>query len=119
MEGRDTTDPDENRGDVEPAVHKTNSDSGETREVPHVSEPEDALEFDENTSPGRILPRISRLPDGIEVVERPLGHATAQWLLQVRCECGRRWFELEPMKTATCPRCGTFLVVKTEGRRRP
>ena len=119
MEGRKTRNRDTYHEDAEPAVQQAEDGPGNTREVPHISESEYELEFDEDTTPGRVLPRIERLPEGIEVVERPLGHANAQWLLQVRCECGRRWFELEPLQTATCPRCGTFLMVKIEGRRRP
>ena len=119
MEGRKTRNRDTDHEDAEPAVQQAEDGPGKTREVPHISESEYELEFDEDTTPGRVLPRIERLPEGIEVVERPLGHANAQWLLQVRCECGRRWFDLEPLKTATCPRCGTFLMVNIEGRRRP
>jgi hypothetical protein len=63
----------------------------------------------------RPLPRIERMPEGIEVVERPVGHAIAQWIVMVRCECGRRWFEVDFVDTATCPRCGTFVVVELDG----
>ena len=63
----------------------------------------------------RPLPRIERMPDGIEVVERPVGHAIAPWIVMVRCQCGRRWFEVEFVDTATCPRCGTFVVVELDG----
>jgi len=63
----------------------------------------------------RPLPRIERMPEGIEVVERPVGHAIAQWIVMVRCQCGRRWFEVDIVDTATCPRCGTFVVVELDG----
>ena len=63
----------------------------------------------------RPLPKIERMPEGIEVVERPIGHAIAQWIVMVRCQCGRRWFEVEFIDTATCPRCGTFVVVELDG----
>jgi hypothetical protein len=63
----------------------------------------------------RPLPKIERMPDGIEVTERPVGHATAQWIVMVRCQCGRRWFEVEFVDTATCPRCGLFVVVELDG----
>jgi hypothetical protein len=63
----------------------------------------------------RPVPKIERMPEGIEVVERPVGQATAQWIVMVRCQCGRRWFEVEFIDTATCPRCGTFVVVELDG----
>jgi hypothetical protein len=63
----------------------------------------------------RPIPRIERMPEGIEVVERPVGHAIAQWIVMVRCQCGRRWFEVEFVDTATCPRCNTFVVVELDG----
>jgi len=75
------------------------------------SPPDDDLTL---VRPGPI-PRIERMPEGIEVVEKPVGHASAQWIVMVRCQCGRRWFEVEFIDTATCPRCGLFLVVELDG----
>jgi hypothetical protein len=60
----------------------------------------------------RPVPRITRMPEGIEVVEGRIGRATAQWVVQVRCECGRRWFEVEVVKSATCPRCSTLVLIE-------
>jgi hypothetical protein len=60
------------------------------------------------------LPKITRMPEGMQVVEERLGQATAQWILEVRCECGRRWFELEEVATAQCPRCKMQVRVKVE-----
>jgi hypothetical protein len=57
------------------------------------------------------LRTITRMPEGIEVVEQFAGVAEGQWLLQVRCQCGRRWFELAAIPTATCPRCGLLVYV--------
>jgi hypothetical protein len=76
------------------------------------AEPEIA---DEELTMMRPIPRIERMPEGIEVVERPVGHAIAQWIVMVRCQCGRRWFEVEFVDTATCPRCNTFVVVELDG----
>ena len=66
-----------------------------------------------DTSP---LPRITRMPEGIKVDERRVGRAVAQWILHVRCECGRRWFEVEPIDTTTCPRCGVLVYVDVDAR---
>lgn len=63
------------------------------------------------------LPKITRMPEGIEVTERRLGHAVGHWVLQVRCDCGRRWFEVEPVQTADCPRCGALVFIDVEPRK--
>jgi len=55
-----------------------------------------------------------RMPEGIEVVERRVGRAVGQWILEVRCECGRRWFELEAVDTGKCPRCGALVLIRIE-----
>jgi hypothetical protein len=62
------------------------------------------------------VPRITRMPKGVEVREQPLGRAVGHWVLQVRCDCGRRWFEVEQVATARCPRCGVLVLVDVEGR---
>lgn len=62
----------------------------------------------------RRLPRITRVPVGIEVVEQRAGSATAQWVLRVRCQCGRGWFEVEACESATCPRCGLLVYLDVE-----
>lgn len=61
------------------------------------------------------LPKVMRMPEGIEVVERRIGRAVGQWILEIRCECGRRWFELEAVDTGKCPRCGTLVLIRIEG----
>ena len=68
----------------------------------------DAGEDDVDTA---RLPTITSLPEGIEVVEHAIGRAVGQWFLMVRCQCGRRWFELEAIDTATCPRCHSLVYV--------
>lgn len=78
-------------------------------------EPEPA-DADEATLGAEPLPRITRMPDGIEVTERHLGHAVGHWVLQIRCDCGRRWFEVEPVQTADCPRCGALVLIDIKPR---
>jgi DNA-directed RNA polymerase subunit RPC12/RpoP len=56
------------------------------------------------------------MPDGVRVEERRVGRAVAQWVLQVRCECGRRWFEVDAVDTVTCPRCGVKVYVDIDAR---
>lgn len=85
-----------------------------------LDEPEPAAGATAPDLPGATAepppPRITRMPQGIEVSERRLGHAIGHWVLQVRCECGRRWFEVEPVQTADCPRCGALVIVDVEPR---
>jgi hypothetical protein len=69
--------------------------------APVEMEPEDAGE----------IPRITRLPEGIEVIEQRVGRAIGNWILQVRCQCGRRWFELSPVDATHCPRCGMYVYI--------
>jgi len=75
-----------------------------------------ASEHDEDQELGDTvrLPKITRMPEGVEVKEESLGRATAQWILEVRCQCGRRWFELQEVVTARCPRCDKLVRVKVE-----
>ena len=50
-------------------------------------------------------PALPETADGIEVSEQELCRVTAQRLYLVRCECGRRWFELEMPALVECPAC--------------
>jgi len=56
-------------------------------------------------------PKVKRMPEGIEVLERQVGLAAGQWVLRVRCQCGRSWFEVEEVHWATCPRCSLLVRV--------
>ncbi len=53
----------------------------------------------------------SKPAGGIEVQEEELSTITAQKLYQMRCECGRSWFELEVARLAKCPACSRIGVV--------
>jgi hypothetical protein len=65
------------------------------------------------------LPRVRRMPDGIEVVEQRIGVAAGQWVLRVRCQCGRSWFEVEAVHWGICPRCGLLVRVNVEASGAP
>ena len=60
---------------------------------------------------GAPLPRVEQIPPGIIVKEGVMGRATGQWIVQIRCECGRRWFDVSMVKTARCPRCESMVVI--------
>ena len=71
---------------------------------------------DEDGGDTNRLPRITRMPESITVEEHRVGRAVAQWVLHVRCDCGRRWFEVEPVDTTNCPRCGMLVYVDVDAR---
>ena len=72
---------------------------------------ETTADVDDDDADTARLPAITSLPEGVEVVEHAIGRAVGQWFLMVRCQCGRRWFELEAIDTATCPRCHSLVYV--------
>ena len=76
-----------------------------------LDEAEHDLSYDE------ALPGILKMPEGMKVDERRVGRAVAAWVLHVRCDCGRRWFETEAVDSATCPRCGLLVYVDIDARR--
>jgi len=86
-------------------------------EAPGANTPRDPQQQDDDDTLDAPVPRMTRMPDGIEVVEQPLGHAVGRWILQVRCECGRRWFEVEAVESATCPRCGSLVLIQIDDGR--
>jgi hypothetical protein len=61
-------------------------------------------------------PKVNRMPEGIEVLERQVGVAAGQWVLRVRCQCGRSWFEVNEVHWATCPRCSLLVRVNIGAR---
>ena len=109
MSSRDPSD--SGKGNVTPAEGDESGSSPSLIRL--VGAQEGAHEDEDNVDTAR-LPRITRMPEGIEVTEERLGQATAQWILEVRCECGRRWFELQAIETARCPRCDTLVRVKID-----
>ena len=71
-------------------------------------------EPDDDVSATAEFPKITRMPEGIEVVEERVGKAVGQWVLHVRCQCGRRWFELEAIDATHCPRCGRYVYLDVQ-----
>jgi hypothetical protein len=52
-----------------------------------------------------------RALDGIEVREEKLGAVTAQRVYNLRCNCGRSWFELDVPRLVQCPACAKMCIV--------
>lgn len=61
----------------------------------------------DNTSgtPSAATPWRADADGGIDVREEDLGIVQAQQLYQMRCECGRSWFELVLKMLVQCPAC--------------
>jgi DNA-directed RNA polymerase subunit RPC12/RpoP len=81
--------------------------------LPDAQASSDLEQDDDDTA---ALPQITKLPEGISVVEQHIGQASGQWIFYVRCECGRRWFDTREITTAQCPRCGLWVQVKSDPR---
>lgn len=62
------------------------------------------------------VPQITRMPEGITVVEQQIGHAIGQWVFVIFCDCGRRWFSLHAQDKAQCPRCERWVHIDAEPR---
>jgi hypothetical protein len=71
-------------------------------------------ESDEDAGDTARLPQIAHAREGVTVVEQALGHAVGQWIFQVRCDCGRRWFDLKAVDNVQCPRCGRWVHVEVD-----
>ena len=69
-------------------------------------------ESEDTTYLRALLPLIEQPPPSIVVEETEMGGATGQWVVQIRCECGRRWFDVQMVKNARCPRCEMMVVIE-------
>ena len=56
-------------------------------------------------APGDVTPWRAETDGGIDVREEDLVLVRAQRLYQLRCECGRSWFELVLKTFVQCPAC--------------
>jgi hypothetical protein len=94
------------------------SDDGDLLElnalfVPLNSRPAPVVEQDDDDDTERV-PQITRMPEGISVVEHQIGHAIGQWVFVLLCDCGRRWFTLHAVDNAQCPRCERWVRVEAD-----
>ena len=72
---------------------------------------------DEPESPYRA--RLTVLPerstDGLDVREREVVHGEVKAIYEVRCPCGRRWFNPQFENVQLCPRCDSAVLVQRPG----
>lgn len=112
--------------DLEPDVDQSALDDLDRERLdeaadPDLVSPSTVLRYlddaERDPSYDEALPGILKMPEGMKVDERRVGRAVAQWVLHVRCDCGRRWFETDVVDSATCPRCGLLVYVDIDARR--
>jgi hypothetical protein len=95
-----------------PGTGTEQDDASDLLDKAQVANPGHQSDDVSNADDTARLPGITSLPEGIEVVEHEVCHAVGQWVLMVRCQCGKRWFELEAIDAATCPRCNALVFVE-------
>jgi hypothetical protein len=80
---------------------------------PKDQAPADSEHDDVLLQRARML-RGSRMQATMPIEEANFGRAFGQWVMAVRCECGRRWFEVDAVYQAQCPRCGKIVYVECD-----
>jgi hypothetical protein len=77
-----------------------------------TTDPDDIPQLGQRADLDAALPETAT-DTGIEVQEEEWGTITAQLVYKMRCECGRSWFELEPLKFVKCPACHKLGLVSS------
>jgi len=71
---------------------------------------------DEPVSPYRA--RITRPPEqedeGVEVREREVVRGKTSVVYEIRCVCGRRWFNRRRERLQICPRCARAVLLESD-----
>jgi hypothetical protein len=114
MNGRETTGPGE---ETWPRLEALEEEDGQ---APDLISPSKILRYlddvEHDSGYDESLPGILKMPEGMQVDERRVGRAVGQWVMHVRCDCGKRWFETEAIDSTTCPRCGLLVYVDVDAR---
>jgi hypothetical protein len=53
--------------------------------------------------------------DGVEVNEREVVRGTLRVVYEIRCACGRRWFNQHRERVQVCPRCACAVLLDSTG----
>jgi len=77
---------------------------------------DDQVDLGATESDAVELPKITRMPEGMTVIEQQIGHAIGQWVFVMLCDCGRRWFSLQAQDQAQCPRCNRWVHIEASPR---
>lgn len=70
---------------------------------------------DEPESPyrARLTLPSDEAADGVEVRERDVVRGELMVVYQVRCTCGKRWFNPRLERVQLCPRCGSAVLLES------
>jgi len=70
---------------------------------------------DEPESPyrARLTLPSERSPEGVEIRERNVVRGRLRIIYEVRCTCGKRWFNPRLEAVQLCPRCGRAVLLQT------
>ncbi len=52
-------------------------------------------------------------PEGVEVRERDVVRGKMKVVYEIRCACGKRWFNPRLERVQLCPRCGRAVLLQT------
>ena len=72
----------------------------------------DVPELPESPYRARLAIPIERAPEGVEVRERDVVRGKVKVVYEVRCACGRRWFNPRLERVQLCPRCGRAVLLQ-------
>jgi hypothetical protein len=59
----------------------------------------------------RLTMPAEQLPDGVELGQRDVVRGEITAIYEVRCACGKRWFNPQFENVQLCPRCGCAVLL--------
>ena len=59
----------------------------------------------------RLTMPAEQLPDGVEVTQREVVRGEITAIYEIRCACGKRWFNPQFENVQICPRCGCAVLL--------
>jgi hypothetical protein len=70
---------------------------------------------DEPESPyrARLTLPVEHSPEGVEIRERDVVRGKLRIIYEVRCSCGKRWFNPRLEAVQLCPRCSRAVLLQT------
>ncbi len=60
----------------------------------------------------RLTMPAEQLPEGVEVSQREVVRGEITAIYEVRCQCGKRWFNPQFENVQLCPRCGCAVLLE-------
>lgn len=71
----------------------------------------DAPDVPESPYRARLSPTAERSSREVEVGESEVVRGEVTTIYEVRCPCGKRWFNLQPEHMQLCPRCNRAVLL--------